>query len=166
MTSCPFVDNLILRLSSYSSPVPMKWEEERAWKQVGKMIGNIHSDIRSKYITIHRAKQFCMEIKFKKFKILFHYAYPLLIKSIKMCGTFCCFWKWPVSFLILSASEGLILCHFAFFRNEIDSSVGKKAIKEFFIQMKKAFNDMVGVLPYYFLLAKHSVYIKVTVEKD
>lgn len=46
----------------------------------------------------------------------------------------------PVSF------EGLILCHFAFFRNEIDSSVGKKAIKEFFIQMKKAFNDMVGLL--------------------
>ena len=60
---------------------------ETSWK----MIGNIHSDIRSKYITIHRAKQFCMEIKFKKFKILFHYAYPLLIKSIKMCGTFCCF---------------------------------------------------------------------------
>ncbi|XP_029180384.2 uncharacterized protein LOC114947954 [Acropora millepora] len=28
-------------------------------------------------------------------------------------------------------------------RNEIDSSVGKKAIKEFFIQMKKAFNDMI-----------------------
>ncbi|XP_015774716.1 PREDICTED: uncharacterized protein LOC107352909 [Acropora digitifera] len=30
-------------------------------------------------------------------------------------------------------------------RNEIDSSVGKKAIKEFFIQMKKAFNDMIEI---------------------
>ena len=83
VTSCPFVDNLILRLSSYSSPVPMKWEEERAWKQVGKMICNIRMsrDIRSKYITIHKAKQFCMEIIFKKrycFTMHTHYLLKVL----------------------------------------------------------------------------------------